>query len=195
MSPQKVKKELLTNEKIKIDLLKLLKRDEKAAIVVLVASAVVLVVVALAFIVEQQAGRLIIDLENRIDYILYSILFIVASVCEIITLHKVVSRRKMLKQAAFDVDEDVLLGSTLDARVSSSPYCNCHLLQFSRSGDFYIPYGTSYEWSKDYYMSDRGVFNSAIVDDTFYVVTYKKDKKQQPVMVYNTKFFEYREEQ
>lgn len=192
---EKVKKEVLTDQKIGMDLLKLLRREEKAAIIVLIISSVMILLLAALFIAEAMAGRLVFKLEDRIDYIFYAVIFVGAAVCEGAVLYNVVGRRRMLKKAAFDVEEDTLIDATLDARVSKSPYMDRHLLQFSRCGEYYIPYGTNYEWSKDYYMSDRGVFNTAIVGDTFYVVTYRNDKKRRPVIAYNTKQFEYKREE
>lgn len=63
------------------------------------------------------------------------------------------------------------------------------LLVFSQYGEFYIPIITHYEWSKDYYLSPDGMFNTSIEGDSFYLVIFTWDPSQKIAMIYNTKFF------
>ncbi len=63
-------------------------------------------------------------------------------------------------------------------------------LEFALFGKYEIPKRTHYAWSKLYAMSDEGLYNTAISGDTFYIVTV--DGKH-PLVVYNTKLFEYKE--
>lgn len=186
---EKNKKEILTKDKIKLDLMVLLKREQMQSIWILVLMPILLFL----------SVFLIINIRSypweRIEYILYSILAIVGLIHSVVLLRKVIIGKRRVKNAEFDVEEDTLVDSTLDARTSRSPNIDRHLLQFARCGEYYIPYGTNYNWSKDYYMSDRGVFNTSLNGDSFYIVTYQKDKKRKPIIVYNTKLFELRDEE
>lgn len=188
MKREKTAKEILTKDKIKLDLACLLKRERSRSIWILILAPILLVTAILGIISSRSYPW------ERIEYLLYSIAALVALVYAVIILRRAIIDKRKIKNAEFEVTEDTLVGSTHDARVSRSAYDNRHLLQFSRHGEYYIPYGTNYKWSKDYYMSDDGVFNTALVGDTFYVVTYRKDAERKPIVVYNAKQFEYKED-
>lgn len=69
------------------------------------------------------------------------------------------------------------------------------LLEFARYGSYIIPYGTNYVWSKDYSMSARGVFNTSIEGDKFYLVLVKNEHDREEIaMIYNAKLFELTED-
>ena len=48
-----------------------------------------------------------------------------------------------------------------------------------------------YKWSKDYYISSEGLFNTSVVGNEFYFIKLEADPKV--AYIYNTKFFEFDE--
>ncbi len=63
-------------------------------------------------------------------------------------------------------------------------------LQFENNGRYELE-GYYYVWSDKYKMSDSGICNTSFQKDIFYVVLFEKTRKI--AMVYNTKFFDYKE--
>lgn len=62
-------------------------------------------------------------------------------------------------------------------------------LRLATFGLYLIPHRKNYAWSELYYMSDDGIYNTAIDGDTFYIVT--ADNKTV-LVAYNAKFFEWK---
>lgn len=63
-------------------------------------------------------------------------------------------------------------------------------LNFKCYGWYIIPNGENYSWSKMHNMMGKSVYNSSNVGDEFYIVSFDKKKI---ALVYNTKFFEFKD--
>lgn len=105
-------------------------------------------------------------------------------------------KRKWLENGEFRIVGDKLERARMDDnfRNEKSLSEGSDLLVFARYGRYYIPQFTHYTWSKDYYLSPDGMFNTSIVDDTFYLVIFTHDPLQKITMIYNTKFFKLQED-
>lgn len=64
------------------------------------------------------------------------------------------------------------------------------VLTFGKYSEFVLPKGVYYSFSKHFAMREDEVFRTAKLEDEFYLVT---DDKNEILMVYNTKFFEFQE--
>ena len=96
---------------------------------------------------------------------------------------------RSLKEFNVAIAVDTLESSVYDYVFSGN--VRRHLLVFKSFGNYLIPNGMNYCWSDEYYMSDDGVYNTSVAGNTFYIVYYREDETRTPVMVYNTKFFEW----
>lgn len=101
-------------------------------------------------------------------------------------------KRQWLERGEFRIVGDKLVRARMDDNFGNEKSLSegSDLLVFARYGEYYIPHITHYAWSKDYYLSPDGMFNTSIVDDTFYLVLFTSDPKRKIMMIYNTKFFE-----
>lgn len=116
------------------------------------------------------------------------------------------SRRKNRKTRTgrFHIEQDVLVKAVQDAYYCfPTRYDNGlrDMLDFSGHGSYFLDSGAGhgrgsiyYKWSENYYMTAKGIFNTAIAGDTFYLVVNDDDPERKPIMVYNAKFFDYDEE-
>lgn len=115
----------------------------------------------------------------------------VSLVCLLFYMRKV-SRIASLKRQWIECEQYRIVGDTLErARMDDRHRSDSgsDLLEFARHGSYYIPLITHYEWSKDCHLSPRGMFNTSIVGDRFYLVIFTQDPKKKIMMIYNTKFF------
>lgn len=123
--------------------------------------------------------------------------FLIGAVLVIRKVNKEMSvKRKWVENGEFRIVGDKLERARMDDnfRNEKSLSEGNDLLVFSRYGKYYIPLITHYTWSKDYYLSPDGVFNTSIEGDTFYLVIFTHDPTQKIAMAYNTKLFEWKEE-
>ena len=63
------------------------------------------------------------------------------------------------------------------------------ILNFKSSADWEVPYD-NYKWSKTYRLTRKGVANTSLQGDTFWIVRLKRS--YDVVGAYNTKFFDYK---
>ena len=64
-----------------------------------------------------------------------------------------------------------------------------YVLSFKSFGKYRVPAQQHYAWSELYSMSPDGIYNTSIIDDTFYIAVRKDDPKKI-LWVYNAKLFE-----
>lgn len=104
-------------------------------------------------------------------------------------------RAQMLKSESFRIVGDTLERARPDGGgLSIGNHESAYMLVFSRYGRYFLPSRTNYSWSKDYYMSPQGVYNTSIEGDRFYLVIYPTDAGDEIGAVYNTKLFELTED-
>jgi len=101
-------------------------------------------------------------------------------------------QKRSFKEFNIAVTEDTLVSTVQDYVYTR--YEHRHLLVFENFGNYLIPEGRLYTWSKDFYMSDDGIYNTSVPGNTFYIAYYREDETRTPIMVYNTKFFEWNED-
>lgn len=131
-----------------------------------------------------------------VDTVLIGVCVIILTVL----FYKILRDRRRLKKGRIRIVQDTLTRSVRDEfytlpipqRFESGLR---DLLIFSKYGKYFIMRTQYYKWSKQNAMRAGGVYNTSLVGDTFYLVIYTDDKKEKPVMVYNTKFFELKEDE
>ncbi len=94
-----------------------------------------------------------------------------------------------LKNGCFRVTTDALINCKKMPRDGRKRHP--HTFWFKTYGKHTLDTTMHYHTSKNFTMSDDGVFNTAVMGDTFYLVLNEKEKILQ---VYNTKFFEWEED-
>lgn len=186
MKTDKIKKELLTKEKVKYDLSVNTQNTQKGLIVVSVLLLIGVVLLGI-YIVSQALNESftrtsVIRLIVRCLFALVVLIAFAGIICHLLRL------KYSIKHDAFKIVQDTLVD------VGESRYKYEKPMKFSRYGEFYPPRWKSYQWSESYRMSDTGIRNTALVGDTFYLVIFDFDKKQKPVVVYNERLFEWNEE-
>ena len=97
---------------------------------------------------------------------------------------------RLIQQNGIEILEDTLKSAYEDGRSRGRHYDLFYVLTFQNSGSYEVPERQHYEWSELYSMSHRGVYNTSIAGDTFYIVRLKDDPKRRILEVYNTKLFE-----
>lgn len=179
MREEKPKKEILTKEKVKTDLL------VPAHLFPSVLLFPVVIVLPLLM------GAIIWDPEN----LMYCICTVLLGICSVVLAFvfiNILINRHRVKQGKFHIVQDTLVNKMANARTSWISYRATSLrdlLVFSVHGECFLLYNLYYKWSKLYSMRPRDVFDDSSVGDTFYLVIYDGDRKKKPVMVYNTKLF------
>ena len=100
-------------------------------------------------------------------------------------------RIRKMQRAELVILEDTLVLAYDDIVRRSRRYSGVvYKLQFQNLGIFRIPERQNYAWSQLYSMSDKGVYNTSIIGDRFYIVCLKNARRKKPLVVYNTKLFE-----
>ena len=112
--------------------------------------------------------------------------FVVVHYCLLTVLDRY-AKYHHLKNGCFRVTTDVLINCKKMPRDGRKRYP--HTFWFKTYGEHALDTTMHYHTSKNFTMSDDGVFNTAIIGDTFFLVLNKKEKILQ---IYNTKFFEYK---
>ncbi len=104
--------------------------------------------------------------------------------------------RNMIQTEAFTVTQDELLYIDRvrhrSTRRYGPRYYYVEVLHFSSFGIFESP-SPIYSWSETMKMGAERLIETSSSGDTFYVVTYNRGKRK-PMMVYNTRLFEWKEE-
>lgn len=100
--------------------------------------------------------------------------------------------KKQMKNLSFKISQDWVvdkLPKIYQTRVSvGRPYT----LVFAKSGKYAIHGGLNYHWSEMFSMDEKCVYESTDIDDDFYVISVGKRKN---VLAYNKKKFELEEQE
>ena len=97
----------------------------------------------------------------------------------------VIKKQKEILNGGYIVDKDTLVSV-------SYKWFNRReviILNFKSSADWEVPYD-NYKWSKTYRLTRKGVANTSLQGDTFWIVRLKSS--YDVVVAYNTKFFDYK---
>ncbi len=178
---ERPKREVLTKERIQTDLL--ITAQTIPALLLFVLSALWSALMAAVCFGDTQS------------YIGAALFGISAIVLMVAFIKFVISRRR-IKKGRFRVVQDTLVGMTEDVRTSRINYRlrkRLDQLVFADCGKCFLAYPRYYQWSGRCSMRPKDVFDNSGVGDTFYLVIYDGDKNGEPVMVYNTKFFQLEE--
>ena len=97
---------------------------------------------------------------------------------------------RLIQQNGIEIVEDTLKSAYEDGRYRGRHYDLFYVLNFQHNGSYEIPERQHYSWSELYSMSHRGIYNTSIAGDTFYIVRVKDDPLHKILEVYNTKLFE-----
>lgn len=176
MSFEQVKKEHLTDELIQQDIIHTFKEDSHITINIILI--VFSIFVAFCFSLLTPFAWLLL---------LIPILFLLLWYCN--------RKKKMteIENSRFVVVLDELLYEKQgELRTEATFYKGRWIsyLQFVNNGRYELE-GYYYVWSDKYKMSASGICNTSFQKDIFYVVLFENTRKI--AMVYNTKFFDYKE--
>ena len=172
---EKIEKENLTNDLIKQDILNNYINDSHITINIILVFVSILFALLFSFLSPFALFFLFIPLS----------LFIFSYV----------KRKEKIKEVEkgefFVVIDELLYEKQGELRTEATFYKGRWIsyLQFYNHGRWELE-GTYYSWSNKYKMSSTGICNTSLSKDTFYVVCHKN--KQEIVMAYNTKFFDYK---
>ena len=170
-----MRKEKLTIENVKIDLLKKTK-DTSYAVIGLTAFLLLLLIII--FCVPIIYKVLFGCLCAMVFYV------VVEQIVQLINLHSKCRN-------ADCIVKDKLIGMEIQEHVNSRSYYKTFHLYFSNYGEFLIP-KESYKWSSMFRMSCDGVYNYSVCGDEFYLVL-SKPQTGKILLAYNTKMFEFEE--
>ena len=175
MSFEKMKKDVLTNDLIKRDIINGLKNDSHITINIILILVSIFVAFCFSFLTPFAWFVLLIPASTFLFWYI-----------------KRVKKLKEIENGEFIVVLDELLYEKQgQLRTEATFYKGNWIsyLQFSNNGRWEME-GNYYSWSDKYKMSSTGICNTSNSKDMFYVVLYKDTKKI--AIAYNTKFFEYR---
>ncbi len=170
-----MKKEILTNERIKEDLIYQFNNDNHIAVNIILL--VVSVFFAFLFSLLTPFAWLLLLIPALLFLLWY------------------IRRRKKvneIKNGEFTVVlDEFLYEKRNDVRTEATFYKGKWIsyLQFATNGRWELD-GAYYTWSDTYKMSASGICNTSNAKDTFYVVLYNRTHKI--AIAYNTKFFDYK---
>lgn len=97
---------------------------------------------------------------------------------------------RLIQQNGIEILEDTLKSAYEDGETRGRRYNLFYVLEFEKHGRVRVPEGKHYAWSKLYSMSDRGIYNTSVAGDTFYIVRLKGDDTRRVLEFYNAKLFE-----
>lgn len=209
---RKNRKEKLTKDNIKRDLTEQLK-----PMPIVVEILLHLVIIAfIALVVYRLSTEEMSKQQLYFSIVLFALLtvaYLAVIVYFIFLRRKINKQRKMVQNGEFEIVRDTLTVAGTVARYKGGAhekldlwtffidkrygrrYENPIWFQFAKYGDYHLPLTKMYKWSERYAMSDEGVQNTSLIGDEFYIVLYHGDQKKKPVMIYNTKLFDYMEEE
>lgn len=202
-------KEILTKEKIKLDLRARLKNEIRYSFEALAAPLYVLLIFGIMWLSERFEPKV-----NKLAMIIAiaflaegGVLSVISTVYLVRRLRRQLSEKKQCDRGEFDIvlyrlpEEVEAKGYRIKRTRRKSleeHFIDVHngqaMMKFSRYGEYWLPRGKNYRWSERYWMSNEGVFNTSIGGDIFYVVIYRHDPSRTPVMAYNTRLFELEDE-
>ncbi len=180
------KKEKLTKERIQKDLSRIAWQSIPATVIIVLAMIFLLWVAMLAL--EHTA--------LQIPRFVFSILAGVVFLFGIAILIQVIVMLYKIKHERFCITTDILTDKEQKKRYRSKyrPLENNYdrWLRFNYH-TYQITSGEHYTWSQDFCMSPAELYSSSALGDKFVLVSFLGRK--EPTMVYNTKFFDWKEEQ
>ena len=171
------KKELLTKQNIKSDLKQVLYQSIVGVLVQVSLLCLLFILLRILFIEYLSISTIVLDCIFGILFVLYFIKLIydVKWIVEV-------------NHYKFSVLTDSLVGRRSGNPTGTSKSC---FLEFSNYGEYIIPAGRNYKWSKFYDMFEHDVLRASHVGDTFFVVLLRNEKKI--AVAYNTRLFEMEE--
>lgn len=177
MSLKQVKKETLTDDFIKQDVLYQFKNDNHIAVNIILCAVSILFI----FFFSLLSPYFWIALVIPVFFLLLSYI-------------KRHLKTEKIKNGEYSVITDKLLYEKQgELRTEPSFYKGKWIsyLQFENCGRWELE-GMYYTWSNTYKMSGSGICNTSLQGDTFYLVIDKQNNKI--ILGYNTRFFDYKKE-
>lgn len=98
---------------------------------------------------------------------------------------------RKIQSTDIEIVEDTLLHAYQDCRTYGKGSKLYYVLDFQNHGKYKLPEEQHYTWSELYAMSDRGIYNTSISGDEFYILRWKDDRHHTPIQVFNKKLFEF----
>ena len=182
-----MKKEVLTLSRCREELVELQRIDRKIFVILLLClmPMIFMMVCIYAIGYDPNVGIDPMDI-FRVAFPVAVLLFAIAY-----TFFYEKYRIRKVKRSELVIYEDTLVLAFDDMVRRSRRYSGVvYKLKFQYFGFFRIPERQNYAWSELYSMSDKGVYNTSILGDRFYIVCFQNDRKKRPLQVYNTKLFE-----
>ena len=191
---EKVKKELLTEENIKQDLLVTSHDGTEKQVEPLYFSIPILFVI----------GVILFFVTGVPWFLLIGAVSFFVIIPSVIIKESIRHRRfrESIVRDGFIIREETLSHVQLETVLEGHTKRMLHGVSLRSIGECYVFYfsgcewtvpkgcGDFYKWSDTYYMSLEGIYNTALEGDEFYVVERKLDGKV--ACIYNKKFFEYK---
>lgn len=210
---EKIVKEKLTKENVKLDLLEQTKPLPIIIEILLHLMMIAFAALALYKLVSEKTTGTIRYLGIAL-FVLLVIAYLAVMVYLISLRCKITGQRKMIQNGEFEIVRDTLTVAGEVARFKGGVHEKRSLLdriistnnhrvprrypiwfQFEKYGDYHLPLTKMYKWSERYTTTDEGMQNTSLIGDEFYIVLYRGDEKKKPAMIYNTKFFDYKDEE
>lgn len=179
-----MQKAKLTKENIETDIQKHFKSSYKDFLHRSLICFVLLIVILVLLLLSGSSLGILIEIKTFIAS--------VAVICYTIIVGKNLKQFSDALKNEHQIKTDILVSSEYSDRVRTTlMYAHDHyyILQFSEHGKYIVPQ-ENYTWHNDWKMSCRGVYNTSVKDDEFYLVLSNKGKI---LYAYNKKFFELEE--
>ncbi len=176
-----MEKEILTTQIIEKDLKKQYSNTLLGGLIFLpfyVLMAALFVFLLILFINVIIPNKIILNIISAVLYVILGLIYVQA-------FSSSIRERIKVGKGKFEILDDWVVDKlpARHGRYSHRP----NTLVFARSGEYGIVRDLNYEWSDLYCMSNESVYNSAKIDDGFYVISVGKKKC---VLAYNKKMFE-----
>lgn len=180
-----MQKAKLTKENIETDIQKHFKSSYKDFLQRSLIFFVLLLVILVLLLLSGSSLGILIEIKTFIAS--------VAVICYTIIVGKNLKQFSDALKNEHQIKTDILVSSEYSDRVRKTSllrtYDNYYILQFSEYGKFVVPQ-ENYTWHTDWEMSCKGVYNTSVKDDEFYLVLSNTGKI---LYAYNKKFFELEE--
>lgn len=174
------KKELLTKENIKSDLKQVLYQSIVGVLVQASLLCLLFILLRILFIEYLSISTIVLDCIFGIIFVLYfiNLIYDIKWIVEV-------------NDYKFSILTDSLVGRKAGVPMSKTGVSGSYILEFSNYGEYTIPMGRNYKWSKFYDMFEHDALRASHVGDTFFVVLLRNGKKI--AVAYNTRLFELEE--
>ncbi len=186
-----MKKELLTKDKIILDLEALTKSHFKGCF------KEIPIFIFLYFCFLPLFCFVMVDFFNKsielIDIIFFAFIFVgINFIIFILGLIEFISKKKAIKTENFETITDWVTEKRLYAKNSIFDKTPTYepSLQFARSGKFLFSEIIYYSWSSLFPFDRKTLYRTSEINQDFYVIRFKNKK---PFLIYNKKYFEMEE--